>query len=192
MFARINCITDRFRSIRAQGRVSPRQSRVHSPGDQRRLHRSALSSVSWRCHRIRHCFASHDHRQRHIDCIFPIRMVRLARYETQTKLYLSTQHDAFFVLWFNRSTDMVVDAAAKLVVTSTVTGSVVVSHVHNLQPLIVFDFRRFGMVCDFLSFMSQVTVLFAATIHFFSAPSCRRLCCGSQASIHMCTCRSHA
>ena len=67
---------------------------------------------------------------------------------------------------------MVVDAAAKLVVTSTVTGSVVVSHVHNLQPLIVFDFRRFGMVCDFLSFMSQVTVLFAATIHFFYAPSC--------------------
>ena len=43
---------------------------------------------------------------------------------------------------------MVVDAAAKLVVTSTVTGSVVVSHVHNLHPLIVFDFRRFGMVCN--------------------------------------------
>lgn len=53
-----------------------------------------------------------------------------------------------FVISSNRSTDMVVDAAAKLVVTSTVTGSVVVSHVHNLHPLIVFDFRRFGMVCN--------------------------------------------
>ena len=41
---------------------------------------------------------------------------------------------------------MVVDAAAKLVVTATITGSVVVSHVHNLEPLIVFDFRRLGMV----------------------------------------------
>ena len=62
---------------------------------------------------------------------------------------------------------MVVDAAAKLVVTSTVTGSVVVSHVHNLQPLIVFDFRRFGMVCDLLSFISLIIVLVAAIIYCF-------------------------
>ena len=41
---------------------------------------------------------------------------------------------------------MVVDATAKVVVTATITGNVVVSHVHNLEPLIVFDFQRLGMV----------------------------------------------
>ena len=63
---------------------------------------------------------------------------------------------------FCRSTDMVVDATAKVVVTATITGNVVVSHVHNLEPLIVFDFQRLGMVGLFNPELRVCTFFFFA------------------------------